>query len=888
MPVLDASKSVGGAVAGWLDQIVLERDFGLPLALPADVDDVGSLVRACLRLVNIFRSDLQQYEAIIASAAESIARNREQIRQAVGDTKSYTGSIEHALLTLEEARSASQRVASQTEELEGESAVVREASRGAVAEVGGTAIDELLDSIRSVKASAALLAETSGGLGLFVDGVARISRRAALLSTNALIEAAHLGTEGRGFGIVATEVRTLAESTKRSVSDISQIAGRLGESTAQVVTATAQALTAAQKLSADSLAIGDGVKSIDSLVAAFVEPVEAIAAIAAEQQAALPALVSNFERVAELAEATVRAAEDASAIDLEGMFAAAQSLIRSYRTGHVDLPEAATRDGGDALADTIDRIAGGDTAALSELIGAPDDEEVVAAVERFVTTLVAHEREVLESITRIAVAVARNSFVWKTIAGNLIRLKELLSASRLALGESRDAAASLSASSQTMQRVASDLRGKAELPSLALASSVVSLGRVRDNVDHIRGFVTEMSSSLERVGEILSLVDQISAETNLLALNAAIEAAHAGHAGLGFSVIAGEIRKLADHTHVATREVGEVIAEISAAGDEMRSGMLQSSERTDDVEGRARQVENVVDRLLGTISSAVDRTLDLAAHADQHVVQFDALLRVLDATVAAIDAGAATATDSRRLELANVGRKAHDFAAKRGLGTVAERVREWGETLADEMDAVFDAAIDSRELTFEDFTDTNYIEITGARIGDLSRLFDVSKVPSNGFYPAKFSTRYDRTLEKRINAIIDRWVAVDPSITAMFAVDLNGYCFAHYKECRRDWTGDYQTDLANNRIKRFFDDALSLRCSRVGLGAGADDLPARTPYVGFERAGCTLSRNKGPRPWAIFTYARDTGIVYNDLSLALFAKGRRFGAIRIIYDADVV
>jgi len=314
---------------------------------------------------------------------------------------------------------------------------------------------------------------------------------------------------------------------------------------------------------------------------------------------------------------------------------------------------------------------------------------------------------------------------------------------------------------------------------------------------------------------------------------------------------------------------------------------MESSERTDQVEARARQVERVVDRLLGTISSAVDRTLDLAAHADQHVVEFDALLRVLDKTVAAIDAGAATANDSRRLELANIGRKAHDLAATRGLGTVAERVRGMGETLAAEIDAVFDAAIDSREVALEDFTDTHYVEIAGARIGDLSRLFDVSKVPSIGFYPPKFSTRYDRAIEKRINAIIDRWVAVNDSITAMFAVDLNGYCFAHYKECRRDWTGDYQIDLANNRIKRFFEDALSLRCSRVGLGTGADDLPPRTPYAAFERAGCVLSRN-GPRPWAIFTYARDTGIVYNDLSLALFAKGRRFGSIRIIYDADVV
>ena len=42
------------------------------------------------------------------------------------------------------------------------------------------------------------------------------------------------------------------------------------------------------------------------------------------------------------------------------------------------------------------------------------------------------------------------------------------------------------------------------------------------------------------------------------------------------------------------------------------------------------------------------------------------------------------------------------------------------------------------------------------------------------------------------------------------------------------------------------------------------------------------------RPYAIFTYARDTGVVYNDLSVGLFAQSRRVGTIRVIYDADVV
>ena len=74
---------------------------------------------------------------------------------------------------------------------------------------------------------------------------------------------------------------------------------------------------------------------------------------------------------------------------------------------------------------------------------------------------------------------------------------------------------------------------------------------------------------------------------------------------------------------------------------------------------------------------------------------------------------------------------------------------------------------------------------------------------------------------------------------------------------------------------------------RASAWAAADALPPRTPYATFRERGCELEF-AGARPWAVFTYARDTGIVYNDLSVGLFARGRRVGTIRIIYDADRV
>ena len=95
---------------------------------------------------------------------------------------------------------------------------------------------------------------------------------------------------------------------------------------------------------------------------------------------------------------------------------------------------------------------------------------------------------------------------------------------------------------------------------------------VLETADKMRG----LSARSSEISEIINLINEIAAQTNLLALNAAIEAAHAGQAGLGFSVVADEIRKLAERTSRATKDVGSLIkavqGEIGGAVRAMESG----------------------------------------------------------------------------------------------------------------------------------------------------------------------------------------------------------------------------------------------------------------------------------------------------------------------------
>jgi methyl-accepting chemotaxis protein len=109
------------------------------------------------------------------------------------------------------------------------------------------------------------------------------------------------------------------------------------------------------------------------------------------------------------------------------------------------------------------------------------------------------------------------------------------------------------------------------------------------------------------ISEIIDLIDEIAAQTNLLALNAAIEAAHAGEAGLGFSVVADEIRKLAERSARATRDVGNLIKSIQGETSEALTAMEIGMKEVRGGSYLATQASNA----LQDISTAVRQSSEL-------------------------------------------------------------------------------------------------------------------------------------------------------------------------------------------------------------------------------------------------------------------------------------
>ena len=171
--------------------------------------------------------------------------------------------------------------------------------------------------------------------------------------------------------------------------------------------------------------------------------------------------------------------------------------------------------------------------------------------------------------------------------------------------------------SVSMKQVSNNAEASAEAGRRALDAAEQGNRAVRDTLEgmqRIRASVQATAKKIKSLGdrsleisEIINVINDITEQTNLLALNAAIEAARAGEAGRGFAVVADEVRKLAEHSRSATKDIASLIKAIQA---ETNEAVVVMEEGTKEVEGGAHLADQA-GRALDAISSVVRQSAEL-------------------------------------------------------------------------------------------------------------------------------------------------------------------------------------------------------------------------------------------------------------------------------------
>ncbi|EFK3449294.1 TPA: methyl-accepting chemotaxis protein [Escherichia coli] len=213
-------------------------------------------------------------------------------------------------------------------------------------------------------------------------------------------------------------------------------------------------------------------------------------------------------------------------------------------------------------------------------------------------------------------------------------------------------AASLEETAASMEHLTATVKQNAEnarqASHLALSASETAQrgGKVVDNVVQT---MRDISTSSQKIADIISVIDGIAFQTNILALNAAVEAARAGEQGRGFAVVAGEVRNLAQRSAQAAREIKSLI-EDSVGKVDVGSTLVESAGET--MAEIVSAVTRVTD-IMGEIASASDEQsrgieqVGLAvAEMDRVTQQNAALVEESAAAAAALEEQASRLTEA--------------------------------------------------------------------------------------------------------------------------------------------------------------------------------------------------------------------------------------------------
>jgi methyl-accepting chemotaxis protein len=261
-------------------------------------------------------------------------------------------------------------------------------------------------------------------------------------------------------------------------------------------------------------------------------------------------------------------------------------------------------------------------------------------------------RQIAENVSQMAIAATSEAAAMTRANASIERIAESVEAIATGAREQGQAAASLSAaashisqavavagsSSQTVVASTISAVTTAERGSEAIRQTLQQMESIERAVDTSAATIQETNTRAQQIGEIVGTIEDIAAQTNLLALNAAIEAARAGEQGKGFAVVASEVRKLAEKSAAATKEISAIIATVQASAQRAAEAMDVAMHKVHDGSSLAQHSGEALDQLLESAKSTQRQTGEMADANGTVALVMDDLTTAIDRVSAVITA----------------------------------------------------------------------------------------------------------------------------------------------------------------------------------------------------------------------------------------------------------
>ena len=223
---------------------------------------------------------------------------------------------------------------------------------------------------------------------------------------------------------------------------------------------------------------------------------------------------------------------------------------------------------------------------------------------------IAEQGRIVEEATTKVVALTE---AISTIAASAEQQTRSLDETALAVSNMASSIEEVAAQVDSLSTISTETSRTAERGGTAIDTIVDGMHTIRTTINELAQDIRQLGNNSEQIGDIVKVIDRIAEQTNLLALNAAIEAARAGEHGRGFAVVASEIRKLADGSVQATKEIAGHITSTQTVISEVVNAMERLTERVEESTGSTNSASGALQEIVSAVLTANNQISEISS-----------------------------------------------------------------------------------------------------------------------------------------------------------------------------------------------------------------------------------------------------------------------------------
>lgn len=396
--------------------------------------------------------------------------------------------------------------------------------------------------------------------------------------------------------------------------------------------------------------VGDLADALNSMVTGIKEMVGRIKDSSGQVASAANQISANSAQLAKAAHSQASATEETSSTMVQ--------MAASIQTVSVNADSLASN--ANEVSSSIQELgASSEQVARSAEVMASSVSETSATIEQMTVSIekVAQNAEdLVSSVSETSSTIEQMTVSIDQVAGNARELQKVVTESASVIEEMAASIKDVAARVDEGDNVAKAAAKEGSAGLQAGQEAVAAMARVTKVIEQTSESIINLGKRSEEIGNIVMVINEIADQTNLLALNAAIEAARAGDAGKGFAVVAEEVRKLAERSVAATKEIAQVIKQVQAdTAESVKYGGIAASEAKASMEMSAlagNALENIVRGVERTSNLMTDIARMTAEQAAASTQVLSAVERMNQATDVVANAAREQALGGRQIRIA--------------------------------------------------------------------------------------------------------------------------------------------------------------------------------------------------------------------------------------------